>query len=140
MLGWLAAQGGGRDADDRQRDDRDDQNRGDRDDRGGKIIIGIQHIPAARADNLPPDRKPYWVVNEPYRSRELQLLHKLGVRHMLAGHWHVGTVFERDGITWHIAPSTSRPLPWSQGLGFAMHTIGRDGDVKTEFVRLNAEP
>lgn len=140
MLAWLASQGGGRDTDDRDRRDRDDRGRMDNDDRDGRIVIGIQHIPAARADNLPPDRKPYWVINEPYRSREIDLLHKLGVRHMLAGHWHVGTVFQHDGITWHIAPSTSRPLPWSQGLGFAMHTISRDGDVKTEFVRLNAEP
>jgi 3',5'-cyclic AMP phosphodiesterase CpdA len=145
MLNWLASQAGDHDADDYQREDRDDRKRGDRDDqgdrddRGKRIVIGIQHIPADRADGLPPDHKPYWVINEPYRSRELQLLHKIGVKHMLAGHWHVGTVFQRDGITWHIAPSTSRPLPWSQGLGFAMHTISPDGDVKTEFVRLNSE-
>ena len=59
---------------------------------------------------------------------------------MLVGHWHVGNVFERDGITWHVAPSTSRLLPWSSPLGFAMHTISRNGDVRTEFVPINAEP
>jgi hypothetical protein len=67
-------------------------------------------------------------------------LHRLGIRHMLAGHWHVGTVFERDGITWHIAPTTSRLLPWSSPLGFAMHTISPNGDVKTEFVQLGTQP
>ncbi len=137
MLVWLAKQAEGHGADDRERGDRDDRNRGDDDDRG-RIVIGIQHIPLFRNGNLPPDSKPYWVINEPYRSRELQLLHKLGVKNMLVGHWHVGTVFQREGITWHVAPSTSRPLPWSQGLGFAMHTISSDGEVRTEFVTLNA--
>jgi 3',5'-cyclic AMP phosphodiesterase CpdA len=121
------------DADDRRDND------GDLEQRGGNIVIGIQHIPAERSDVL-PDNKPYWVISEPYRSRELNLLHKLGVRHMLVGHWHVGNVFERDGITWHVAPSTSRLLPWSSPLGFAMHTISPSGDVRTEFVPINAEP
>jgi hypothetical protein len=67
-------------------------------------------------------------------------LHKLGIQHMLVGHWHVGTVFERDGITWHVAPSTGRLLEWSGQLGFAMHTISRDGEVKTEFVWLGTGP
>jgi 3',5'-cyclic AMP phosphodiesterase CpdA len=127
-----------RDDDDRRSNDGDD--RGDRDDRGGNIVIGIQHIPAFRGDNLPPDPKPYWVINEPYRSREMDILHRLGVKHMLVGHWHVGNVFERDGITWHVAPSTSRLLPWSSPLGFAMHTISPGGDVRTEFVSLGTEP
>lgn len=140
MLAWLASQGEGHDADDHGRGDRNDRNRGDDDDHGGRIIIGIQHIPVLRNGNLPPDSKPYWVINEPYRSRELHLLHQLGVKHMLVGHWHVGSVFQGEGITWHVAPSTSRPLPWSGSLGFAMHTISRDGDVRTEFVPLNAEP
>jgi len=159
MLSWLSRQGAGGNQDDRskrrhwwnrgsgQNDDRrqadaDDRrnNDADGDDRGGNIVIGIQHIPAERGDNIPPDPKPYWVINEPYRSREVNLLHKLGVRHMLVGHWHVGNIFERDGITWHVAPSTSRLLPWSTPLGFAMHTISPKGDVKTEFVSINAEP
>jgi 3',5'-cyclic AMP phosphodiesterase CpdA len=157
MLSWLAHQSPaanagnrshrpwwsfGRGHDDRpqQRRDNGDPQSDDSNDHGGKIVIGIQHIPAFRGDNLPPDPKPYWVINEPYRSREMNLLHKLGIRHMLVGHWHVGTTFERDGITWHVAPSSSRPLPWSGQLGFAMHTITPDGDVKTEFVPINAAP
>lgn len=140
MLAWLGKQAERHDDSDGRRD-RDDRNRGDDDDdRGNRIVFGIQHIPLFRNGNLPPDPKPYWVVNDPYRSRELELLHRIGVKHMLVGHWHVGTVFQREGITWHVAPSTSRPLPWSQGVGFAMHTISRDGDVKTEFVRLDAAP
>jgi 3',5'-cyclic AMP phosphodiesterase CpdA len=160
MLSWLSRQapgsnsgdggkkrhwwnrGGNRDDRPPQRDGDDDRrSNGDAgDDHGGNIVIGIQHIPAERGDNLPPDPKPYWVVNEPYRSRELNLLHRLGVRHMLVGHWHVGNIFERDGITWHVAPSTARLLPWSGQLGFAMHTISRDGDVRTEFVPLGVGP
>jgi 3',5'-cyclic AMP phosphodiesterase CpdA len=145
MLSWLAQQAGGRGGDERERRHwwnrgRGDDDRGRGDGGGGRIVIGIQHIPAARGDNLPPDQKPYWVINEPYRSQEIQLLHRLGIRHMLAGHWHVGTVFERDGIVWHVAPSTSRIIPWTDTLGFAMHTISRSGDVKTEFVPLNVEP
>lgn len=150
MLSWLSHQEPGSNAGDRgkkrhwwnrgsNRDDHPPQ-RDDGDDRAGNIVIGIQHIPAERGDNLPPDPKPYWVVSEPYRSRELNLLHRLGVRHMLVGHWHVGNIFERDGITWHVAPSTARLLPWSGQLGFAMHTISRDGDVRTEFVPLGVGP
>src|SRR5690242_12625078 len=74
MLAWLGEQPGSRTADSRrhwwnfgrgrepqrfQDDDDDDRRRG--------IVIGIQHIPAARGDNMPPDPKPYWTVNEPYR-------------------------------------------------------------------------
>jgi len=147
MLAWLGEQPGSRTADSRrhwwnfgrgrepqrfQDDDDDDRRRG--------IVIGIQHIPAARGDNMPPDPKPYWTINEPYRSRELAVLHRLGIRHMLVGHWHVGNIFERDGIVWHVAPSTSRLLPWSTPLGFAMHTISSNGDVRTEFVSINSQP
>jgi 3',5'-cyclic AMP phosphodiesterase CpdA len=114
-----------------------DQNQGrDNDHDHGRIVIGIQHIPVFRDERVLPDPKPYWIITEPYRSHELALLHQLGIKHMLVGHWHVGDVFERDGITWHVAPSTSRMLPWSGQLGFAMHTISPDGDVKTEFVSL----
>ncbi|HEV7676426.1 MAG TPA: metallophosphoesterase [Candidatus Angelobacter sp.] len=161
MLSWLSRQGSGANADTRstrrhwwnrrsnrgaqrqqsqsEADDNRRDNDSNADQRGGNIIIGIQHIPAERS-NVLPDTKPYWVINEPYRSRELDLLHRLGVRHMLVGHWHVGNVFEQDGITWRVAPSTSRLLPWSSPLGFAMHTINSNGDVKTEFVPINAEP
>lgn len=161
MLSWLSRQAPGGTADNRnkgrhwwnrgggQQNQANDQDRrnddgrnndNDGDQHAGNIVIGIQHIPAARAENLLPDSKPYWVISDPYRSRELNILHRLGVRDMLVGHWHVGGVFQADGITWHVAPSTSRLLPWSGQLGFAMHTISRDGEVKTEFVSIGAEP
>lgn len=149
MLNWLKKQGkgGDHDADDRRGGDADDaddgrdQRRGrDRDDRGRQgIIIGIQHIPVYRDGNFPPDTKPYWVVNDPYRSREMDILRKIGVRHMLVGHWHNYRVFDRDGITWHVGAATSW-LPWGGELGFAMHTISRGGDVKSEFVPLGTQP
>ncbi len=103
----------------------------------GHIVIGLQHVPIARADGFPPDAKPYWVISEPYRSRELDLLHQLGIEHMLVGHWHRGMIFESGGITWHVGPASSW-LPWGGELGFAWHTISRDGNVQTEFVPLGA--
>jgi predicted phosphodiesterase len=158
MLSWLSHQPPGASGDNRNRrhwwnfgrgqdnqrqtqarDDDDRRSADDNDNRAGGIVIGIQHIPAYRSDVL-PDPKPYWVINEPYRSREMDLLHRLGVKHMLVGHWHVGNVFQAGGITWHVAPSTSRLLPWSGQLGFAMHTISPNGDVRTEFVPLGTEP
>lgn len=128
MLAWLKDQGKAGDR---------DHDRGDHGRR--QIIIGIQHIPVFRDGNFPPDSKPYWVITDPYRSREMDILHKLGVRHMLVGHWHNGRVFEHGGITWHVAPATSW-LPWGGELGFAMHTISPNGDVKTEFVPLGTQP
>lgn len=103
------------------------------------VIIGIQHVPVFH-DGRFPDPKPYWVINDPYRSREIKLLHELGIKDMLVGHWHNSRTFEREGITWHVAPSTSW-LPWGGELGFAMHTVSQRGDVSTEFVPLpGAEP
>jgi 3',5'-cyclic-AMP phosphodiesterase len=124
MLDWLS---GLRDQD-REKDDA----RGK--DAGKKILIGVQHIPMFR-DGSFPDPKPYWVINDPYRSKELKILHQLGIKDMLVGHWHNGRVFEKEGITWHVAPSTAW-LPWGGQLGFAVHTISADGDVRTEFVEL----
>src|SRR5581483_8391661 len=98
-------------------------------------IIAVQHVPVYRDGDFPDPQHPYWVISDPYRSREMDALHKLGVRHVLAGHWHYGRVFERDGITWHVAPATSW-LPWGGHLGFAWHTITPDGSVHTEFVDL----
>ena len=98
------------------------------------VTIGVQHIPVFR-DGSFPDPKPYWIISEPYRSREMNLLEQLGIRHMLVGHWHNGRVFERNGITWHVAPATSW-LPWGGELGFAMHTVTPNGEVRTEFVAL----
>ena len=97
-------------------------------------VIGVQHIPVFR-DGRFPDPKPYWIISELYRCQEMNLLLRLGVKHMLVGHWHNGRVFEQGGITWHVAPATSW-LPWGGELGFAMHTITPDGDVHTEFVAL----
>jgi DNA repair exonuclease SbcCD nuclease subunit len=98
------------------------------------ITIGIQHIPVFR-DGTFPDPKPYWFISEPYRSREMEMLRRLGIKHMLVGHWHNARIFEQDGITWHVAPATSW-LPWGGELGFALHTIDAEGDVHTEFVNL----
>jgi 3',5'-cyclic AMP phosphodiesterase CpdA len=116
MLDWLAHL---RDEDDK---------------RTAHTIIGIQHIPVFH-DRGFPDPKAYWVISDPYRSKEMKVLRQLGIKHMLVGHWHNGRVFEREGITWHVAPSTSW-LPWGGELGFAMQTITPDGNVQTEFVQL----
>lgn len=101
----------------------------------GKVVIAVQHIPLFR-DNGFPEAKPYWTVNAPYARREADLLHTLGVKHLLAGHWHNGRVFEQNGITIHVAPATSW-LPFGGELGFALHTITATGEVRTEFVPLS---
>lgn len=100
----------------------------------GKVLIAVQHIPLFRDNNF-PDAKPYWTVNEPYAAREADLFHTLGVKHLLAGHWHNGRVFEKNGLTIHVAPALSW-LPMGGQLGFAMHTITANGDVHTELVAL----
>lgn len=96
-----------------------------------QVVIGVQHIPVFH-DGKFPDPKPYWVISEPYRSKEMKSLRQLGIKDMLVGHWHNGRVFEREGIAWHVAPSTAW-LPWGGELGFAVHTISPDGKVRTEF-------
>jgi predicted MPP superfamily phosphohydrolase len=96
-----------------------------------QVVIGVQHIPVFH-DGKFPDPKPYWVISEPYRSKEIKALRQLGIKDMLVGHWHNGRVFEREGITWRVAPSTAW-LPWGGELGFAVHTISPDGKVRTEF-------
>lgn len=100
----------------------------------GDVVIAVQHISLFR-DKSFPDAKPYWVVNAPYAQREADLLRRLGVKHLLVGHWHTGRVFKENGITVHVAPATSW-LPFGGQLGFAMHTITANGDVRTEFVGL----
>ena len=105
----------------------------------GKVFIAVQHIPLFR-DNGFPDSNAYWIVNAHYAQLEMGLFHKLGVKHLLAGHWHIGRVFKHDGITVHVAPATSW-LPFGGKLGFAMQTITPEGDVRTEFVPLpDAKP
>jgi len=96
-----------------------------------QVVIGVQHIPVFH-DAKFPDPKPYWVISEPYRSKEMKALRQLGIKDMLVGHWHNGRVFGREGITWHVAPSTAW-LPWGGELGFAVHTISPDGKVRTQF-------
>jgi len=99
------------------------------------VVLAVQHIPLYRDKNFPHDAKPYWTVNPPYAQRESEMLHDLGVKHLLAGHWHIERVFEMNGITIHVAPSTSW-LPLGGQLGFEIHTISDRGDVKSEFVPL----
>jgi len=96
-----------------------------------QVVIGVQHIPVFH-DGKFPDPKPYWVISEPYSSKEMKALRQLGIKDMLVGHWHNCRVFEREGITWHVAPSTAW-LPWGGELGFAVHTISADGNVRTQF-------
>jgi DNA repair exonuclease SbcCD nuclease subunit len=130
MISWLESQGTP------DHDKKEDKKRKHKkDEMPAHIVIGVQHIPVFRDGDFPRDSKPYWVINDPYRSQEMKALHDLGIKDMLVGHWHIGRVFEKDGITWHVAPSTSW-LPMGGALGFAMHTISPDGKVKTEFVDL----
>jgi len=139
MLRWLAQQDGDeRRGDAAGRDARGRDNEAHGGGEGGErrpLIFAMQHVPIARADGFPDDPKPYWTVQEPYRSRELDLLHRLGVKHMFVGHWHRGMVYDADGITVHVAPATSWS-PFDAPLGYALHTIRPDGDVKTDFVYL----
>jgi 3',5'-cyclic AMP phosphodiesterase CpdA len=130
MISWLNGLGDGKDRD----KDGHDKSRDHKRDHDHQVVIGVQHIPVFH-DGRFPDPKQYWVIAEPYRSREMKALHDLGIKHMLVGHWHNARVFDREGITWHVAPATSW-LPFGGDLGFAMHTISPNGDVKTEFVVL----
>jgi hypothetical protein len=95
----------------------------------GAVVIGIQHIPEFRDAGF-PNALPYWVISEPFHSRELTQLEKMGVKHMLVGHWHAYKVFSAGGITWHVAPTTSH----GGGLGFLVHTISSSGSISTQFV------
>ncbi len=115
--------------------DRDRDNQGA--DRGeGSVAIAVQHVPAERDHGFPNDPKPYWVVNQPWRGREEDALKKLGVHDVLAGHWHIGKVFDAGGLTWHVAPASSWS-PFNGKLGFALHTISPDGRVTTKFIYLD---
>ena len=106
----------------------------------GHVVIAVQHIPDYRASGFPPGSKPYWTISDPYRTKEMNILHSLGVKDVLSGHWHSARVFDAGNITWHSAPSTGW-LPWGGTLGFAIHTISSAGNVSTQFVDLpNAVP
>ena len=132
MLSWLAKAGG-------SEGESKSAKKGGDDEGHGKLIFAMQHEPIDRASDFPPDDKDYWVIQEPYRSREIELLHRLGVKHMFVGHWHKGMVFSAHDITSHVAPAISWS-PTGDKLGFAMHTISPDGDVKTDFVYIDADP
>jgi 3',5'-cyclic AMP phosphodiesterase CpdA len=143
-LSWLNSQGGGHggteDHGRHKRKDEKDKDR-DRDDRGadrneGGVAIAVQHVPAERDHGFPNDPKPYWVVNDPWRGREEDALKKLGVHDVLAGHWHIGKVYNAGGFTWHVGPATSWS-PFNGKLGFALHTISPDGKINTQFVYLD---
>ena len=129
MMAWLEKAGGSSPA----------KKGGDADTRRGQLVFAMQHEPIDFADGFPPDGKDYWIIQEPYRSREIDLLHRLGVKHMFVGHWHKGVVFSSHDITSHVAPATSWS-PTGDKLGFAMHTITPDGSVKTDFVYIDADP
>lgn len=140
MLSWLEGQGGAGHEDRGKHKGRDKNDRGDRGGPGGPndgaIAIAVQHVPDERDGGFPNDPKPYWTVNGEARRREEQAFRKLGIRDVLAGHWHDGRVFDAGGFTWHVAPATS----WSTfggKLGFAVHTITPDGRVRTELVWLD---
>jgi 3',5'-cyclic AMP phosphodiesterase CpdA len=106
----------------------------------GHLVIAVQHIPAYRDSGFPSDTKPYWIISDPYRTKEMNMLHSLGVKDVLCGHWHYGKVFDAGNITWRSSPSAGW-LPWGGALGFAVHTISAAGNVSTEFVDLpNAVP
>ena len=102
-------------------------------------VIALQHVPPDRPSaQTSPDDKPYWILHNPWRRRELDALRKLGVKHILAGHWHQGSIYDVDGFTIHVAPATS----WSprSPVGFALHTINVDGKVNTEFLYFEQQP
>lgn len=147
MLDWLASQGKGGGDKGQERDKKNKKDKDEKKGRGGdgesagggdrgRVAIAVQHVPAERDGGFPNDPKPYWTVNGEYRKREEDLLKRLGVRDVLAGHWHDGRVFDAGGFRWHVAPATSWS-PFNGKLGIAVHTITPDGKVNTEFVYLD---
>ncbi|MDT8071077.1 MAG: metallophosphoesterase [Terriglobia bacterium] len=138
-INWLESQAGGQAQNEEHGKNKGkdhDKNSDNRGAKNGEVAIAVQHVPAERDHGFPDDPKPYWVVNQPWRSREEDALKKLGVHDVLAGHWHIGKVFNAGGLTWHVAPATSWS-PFGGKLGFAMNTVMPDGKVKTEYVYLD---
>ncbi len=127
MLGWL------RDAD----GNRGEEARGGGEREGRGVVIAVQHIPLDRGSGFPQanDPKPYWTTQEPYRSREIDALHRLGVHDMLAGHLHHAAIYKADGFTIRLAPAIGYPIGGGE-VGFAIHTIKPNGDIDTQFVDL----
>jgi len=135
-LAWLNGQAGPGEDHGKQKGKNKKDKSGNADGGQGGVAIAVQHVPGERDHGFPNDPKPYWVLNDPWRGREEDALKKLGVHDVLAGHWHIGKVYDAGGFTWHVAPATSWS-PFHGKLGFAMHTISPDGKVKTEFVYLD---
>ena len=124
MLGWL------------QDETREREGRGGGSESRG-VTIAVQHIPLDRGAGFPQenDPKPYWTSQEPYRGRVIGMLHRAGVRDILAGHLHHEAIYKASGFTIHLAPAIGYPIGGGE-VGFAVHTISPSGDVKTEFVNL----
>jgi len=97
-----------------------------------RVTVAMQHIPLARAGDFPKDPRPYWTVHPKYRERVVDQFKRLGVKHLFVGHWHRGMDFSVEGIENHVAPATSWS-PFNAPLGFAVHTIDRNGNVSTEY-------
>ncbi len=100
-----------------------------------RIRIAVQHVPIWRGGKA-PDTKHYWTTHEPWRTREIDVLRKLGVHDVIAGHWHKPATVNEDGFTQHVAPAVSFAGPHIP-IGFVIHTIGSDGGVQDEIVTLN---
>lgn len=128
MMGWLQDEAGNR--------GREARGGGDHEGRG--VVIAVQHVPLDRGPGFPMenDSKPYWTSQEPYRSRVADMLHRMGVRDLLAGHLHHEAIYKASGFTIHLAPAIGYPIGGGD-VGFAIHTISRDGEVHTEFVDLH---
>src|SRR3954469_6247043 len=77
MLGWLARVGSQDRAESVKRGGGSERMR-HADEGNGKLVFAMQHEPLDFADGFPPDGKDYWTIQEPYRSREIDLLHRLG--------------------------------------------------------------
>jgi len=78
----------------------------------GQVVIAVQHIPLFNdsGNSFPPGNLPYWTVNPPYAQTESNLLISLGVKDMLAGHWHNGRFF--NGCHYHPCGSCHQLLYW----------------------------
>jgi 3',5'-cyclic AMP phosphodiesterase CpdA len=135
MLSWLEGQSGAG-GQPHAKHKGEDKSAAPGDTGGGKVVMAVQHVPDERDHDFPNDPKPYWTVNGDLRRREEDAFKKLGIHDVLVGHWHIGKVYNAGGLSWHVAPATSWS-PFSGKLGFAVHTIGPDGKVNTEFVYLD---
>ena len=126
MLSWLG----------QQANEPGGEAKGDKGERGS-VVIEVQHVPLDSGSGFPEDSKPYWTSQEPYRSKTISELKKLGVRDVLAGHLHHGAEYSADGLKFHLAPAIGYPINDPGGVGFAIHTIKPNGELKTEMVYLN---